>query len=142
MLNAETKEKDFEEDIAAYFWSPAGGYTRNADACDPALGLFPATLVRFVKATQPKAWKRFENMLAAEPEKRFCRAFANACEMDGVLHVLRHGFKHRGVAFRVCYFKPESELNELDARNYKKNELTCNRQWFYSARKRSFRMRG
>ena len=133
MLNANTSEKNFEEDIAAYFWSPEGGYTRNSDAYDPALGLFPETLVRFVKVTQPKAWQRFANMNAADPAKRFCRAFANACDMDGVLHVLRHGFKHRGVAFRVCYFKPESELNELDAKRWGMNELTCNRQWFYSA---------
>jgi len=133
MSAPETNEKHFEEDIAGYFWSAEGGYTRNGDEYDPALGVYPATLVRFVKASQPKAWRRFAAMNAADPEKRFCRAFANACEMDGVLQVLRHGFKHRGVGFRVCYFRPESELNELDAQRWAMNELTCNRQWFYSA---------
>ena len=53
--------------------------------------------------------------------------------MDGVLHVLRHGFKHRGIAFRVCYFMPESELNQTDMENYEKNIFHCIRQWHYSA---------
>ena len=39
----------------------------------------------------------------------------------GLIEVLRHGFKHRGVQFSVCYFAPESTLNELAVNNYKKN---------------------
>lgn len=52
--------------------------------------------------------------------------------MDGLLHVLRHGFKHRGITFRVCYFKPESSLNKLSATLYAKNQIACYRQWYYS----------
>ena len=132
MSITDTTEKRFEDDITNY-WLHDGGYTRNEDVYDPKLGLFPDTLIRFVQRTQPKAWQRFANMNAADPERKFCSAFNNACDMDGVLHVLRHGFKHRGVAFRVCYFKPESELNELAGEQYAQNEITCNRQWFYSA---------
>ena len=50
-----------------------------------------------------------------------------------MLSVLRYGFKHRGIHFRVCYFKPESTLNELSAELYQKNTIECYRQWFYSA---------
>ena len=128
-----TTEKRFESDIEAFFLSPAGGYQKGADAYDPKLGLFPAALLRFVKDSQPKAWLRFQNMNAVDPEKKFCLAFANACDMDGILHVLRHGFKHRGVAFRVCYFMPESSLNQTDVENYRKNIFQCVRQWHYSA---------
>ena len=112
MSITDTTEKRFEDDITGY-WLTEGGYTRNEDVYDPKLGLFPDTLIRFVQRTQPKAWQRFANMNAVDPERKFCVAFNNACDMDGVLHVLRHGFKHRGVAFRVCYFKPESTLAEL-----------------------------
>lgn len=128
-----TTEKRFESDIESFFLSPAGGYTKGADAYDPKLGLFPDALLRFVRASQPKAWQRFCNMNAVEPEKKFCLAFSNACDMDGVLHVLRHGFKHRGVAFRVCFFQPESALNETDAAHYRQNIFQCVRQWHYSA---------
>ena len=51
--------------------------------------------------------------------------------MDGLISVLRHGFKHRGIPFKVCYFKPESGLNQTAEALYEKNEITCNRQWFY-----------
>lgn len=133
MSITDTTEKRFESDITAFWYSPEGGYTRNEDVYDAELGLFPATLIRFVQRTQPKAWARFEKANAQNTERKFCVAFSNAVDMDGLVSVLRHGFKHRGVTFRVCYFKPESSLNLTAAEQYAANEITCNRQWFYSA---------
>lgn len=127
-----TTEKRFESDIEASLLSPNGGYTHNDDVYDPALGLYPDTLIRFIKNTQPKEWKRFTMQNATNPEHKFCVAFNNACDMDGVISVLRHGFKHRGIKFRVCYFKPESSLGKVAGDLYNKNEITCNRQWYYS----------
>ena len=132
MQYIEYTEKRFEDDITASLLSPAGGYTHNADVYDARLGLFPDTLIRFVQCTQPKAWARFENINKVDPVGKFCAAFDSACEMDGLVSVLRHGFKHRGIAFRVCYYKPESSLNQTAAAPYAKNEICCNRQWFYS----------
>lgn len=129
----DTTEKRFESDIETFFLSDEGGYTKCVDVYDPKLGLYKNTLIRFIQDSQPKAWQRFVNMNAVDPEKKFCLAFNNACDMDGVLHVLRHGFKHRGVSFRVCYFMPESSLNQLDVENYQKNNFHCIRQWHYSA---------
>ena len=45
---------------------------------------------------------------------------------------LRHGFKHRGMDFRVCYFKPESTLNDVAVKRYSQNVCQCIRQWHYS----------
>lgn len=64
--------------------------------------------------------------------RKFCVAFNNACDMGGVLHVLRNGFKHRGITFKVCYFKPESALNDKAGIRYAENEVECYRQWYYS----------
>ena len=128
----DTTEKRFESDIESFFLSPAGGYAHCEDSYDPKLGLYKNTLIRFIQDSQPKAWQRFANMNAVDPEKKFCLAFNNACDMDGVLHVLRHGFKHRGVSFRVCYFMPESSINQTDVENYRKNIFHCIRQWHYS----------
>ena len=127
-----TTEKQFESDIAAALLSPAGGYTRNGDCYDPKLGLFVDTLIRFVQKTQPNEWAFFEKQNPVNPVRKFCTAFNNACDADGLLSVLRYGFKHRGRRFRVCYFQPESALNQKDAQRYAQNEITCNRQWFYS----------
>ena len=124
----ETNEKRFESDIEAAMLS--GGYTRNNDTYDAKNALYLDTLVRFVQTTQPKSWQRFE-LQSGTPEK-FAQAFQNAVDMDGLLSVMRNGFKHRGIPFRVCYFKPESGLNQTALDNYNANEITINRQWYYS----------
>ncbi len=133
MPGTETTEKRFEDDLTGFLLSPAGGYTHNQDVYDPKLGLFPDTLIRFVQKTQPKEWARFENANKIDTARKFCIAFNNACDMSGLVSVLRHGFKHRGISFRVCYFKPESSLHKTASALYEQNEITCNRQWFYSA---------
>lgn len=66
-------------------------------------------------------------------KENFCLAFNNACDADGLIYVLRHGFKHCGITFKVCYFAPESGLNQTHAEHYDMNEITYNRQWYYSA---------
>lgn len=132
MSVTETTEKRFETDIEVFFLSAAGGYTKNNDTYEPDLGLYSATLIRFIQKTQPNEWKRFTMQNATDPERKFCLAFNTACDMDGLVSVLRHGFKHRGITFRVCYFKPESSLNQTAQALYEKNEITVNRQWYYS----------
>lgn len=128
-----TTEKRFEEDIESSFLSPNGGYTKGKDTYNAAFGLYVNTLIDFVQRTQPKEWARFVNQNAVDPEKKFCTAFNNACDSDGLISVLRHGFKHRGITFRVCYFKPESGLNQTHAALFAKNVTEVYRQWYYSA---------
>lgn len=128
----ESTEKRFESDIESFLISPAGGYTKGSDVYDPKLGLYVNTLLDFVKRTQPKEWKRFENANQVNPERKFCLAFNDATDRDGLLEVLRKGFKHRGISFRVCYFKPESTLNQVSAAQYAHNTIECYRQWFFS----------
>ncbi len=128
-----TTEKRFEEDIESFLLSAEGGYTKSTDVYDPALGLYTDTLIGFIKATQPKEWVRFENTCQSDPVRKFCVAFNNACDSDGLISVLRHGFKHRGITFRVCYFKPESHLNKTAAALYEMNVCNVVRQWHYSA---------
>ena len=129
----DTTEKRFESDIESAFLSPAGGYTKGADTYNAELGLYVDTLVSFIQKTQPKEWARFENQNKVDPVRKFCLAFNSACDADGLLSVLRHGFKHRGITFRVCYFKPESSLNQTAAAQYAHNVTECYRQWYYSA---------
>lgn len=128
-----TKEKNFEESIEAFFISPEGGYKKGSDSFDPKYGIYKSTLLNFVKETQPKEWKRFETQNPGNTDDAFCKKFNDAVIADGMLFVLRHGFKHRGIHFRVCYFKPESTLNQLSAELYEKNVIECYRQWFYSS---------
>ena len=80
----ETTEKRFEADIESYFLSPEGGYTHNNDSYDPALGVYPDTLIRFIQKTQPNEWKRFTMQNAMNPERQFCQAFNNACSLSSI----------------------------------------------------------
>lgn len=130
-------EKTFEEFIESYLISEEGGWTKATDEGlrseeSRGMNLDIVTLTNFVKATQPMAWKRFERMCTINPVRQFYKSFENAVTQDGLISVLRYGFKHRGVNFRVCYFKPESELNDLAVANYQKNVCQCIRQWHYS----------
>ena len=128
----QTNEKRFEQDIESSLLH-YGGYTNTSDVYDPKLGVYKQTLTDFIKATQPKEWARFVMQNKIDPEKKFCIAFNNASDRDGLISVLRHGFKHRGITFHVCYFKPESRLNRTAQKLYDANVINVVRQWRYSA---------
>lgn len=128
-------EKQFESNIEAFLISPDGGYEKATDAgytSSSGMALDIHTLVGFVKATQPIMWQRFEKQCNSDPYKKFYKCFEDAVQMDGLLSVMRHGFKHRGMDFKVCYFKPESTLNDVAVKRYKQNVCQCIRQWHYS----------
>lgn len=128
-------ERQFETNIEAFLISPAGGYTKATDAgyvASSSMALDINTLVEFVKTTQPVMWKRFEKQCNSDPYKKFYKCFEDAVQIDGLLSVMRHGFKHRGMDFKVCYFKPESTLNDVAVKRYKQNVCQCIRQWHYS----------
>lgn len=130
-------EKQFETDIESFLVSEEGGWLKSTDAgyrseISSGMALDIDTLVDFVKDTQKLTWMQFEKRNGTNPKKKFYKAFEAAVASDGMVTVLRHGFKHRGQEFKVCYFKPESSLNELSKERYKKNICQCIRQWHYS----------
>ncbi|MCI6343878.1 MAG: DEAD/DEAH box helicase family protein [Campylobacter sp.] len=132
-MSIDVTEKRFEQDIETFMLSIEGGYTKSTDTYDANCGLYVDTLIKFIQNTQPKEWARFENANKVNPINKFIQAFNLACDEYGLLHILRYGFKHRGITFRVCYFKPESSLNQVAMANYEANIINCNRQWYYSA---------
>ena len=128
-------EKQFESNIEAFLISPAGGYEKATDAgytSSSGMALDINILVGFVKATQPIMWQRFEKQCNSDTYRKFYKCFEDAVQMDGLLSVMRHGFKHRGMDFKVCYFKPESTLNDVAVKRYEQNVCQCIRQWHYS----------
>ena len=132
-MSIDVTEKRFEQDIETFMLSIEGGYTKTTDTYDANCGLYVDTLIKFIQNTQPKEWARFENANKVNPINKFIQAFNLACDEYGLLHILRYGFKHRGITFRVCYFKPESNLNQVAMANYEANIINCNRQWYYSS---------
>lgn len=130
-------EKQFEQDIERFLISDEGGWKKgddvgykNSNKVDMALDI--DTLVSFVQDTQPLTWKRFEKSCNSDTNAKFYKAVEDAITSDGLVYVLRHGFKYRGMEFKLCYFEPESGLNKLAAERYQKNICQCVRQWHYS----------
>ncbi len=134
---AQDTEKQFEADIEAWLTSAEGGWTKAKDTGYRApesagMALDIGTLTDFVKRTQPKHWQRFLKQTMGDPETEFYKRFEDAVTMYGLLYVMQHGFKDRGNEFKVCYFKPESTLNEDLMALYEQNTCQCIRQWHYS----------
>lgn len=98
----------------------------------PGKGVDIITLVNFIQTTQPKAWERFEKTCESDPLKKFANVFQDAVDRDGVVRILKHGFKHRGITFKVLYFAPENSLNETSAMRYRQNVCRCIRQFHFS----------
>lgn len=157
-MAVDAKEKHFEEDIEAFLTSEAGGYLKATDKEsflyieDGAYqnwggrgyfenrdkGVDIKTLVNFVQTTQPKAWERFENLYGSDvevTEKKFLKVFDDAVDTHGMIHVLKNGFKHRGIPFKVIFFKPESGLNETALQRYRQNVCRCIRQFHFAAQR-------
>ncbi len=114
-----------------------GGYVKgDRETFDPARALFPAEVIAFIQATQPKEWEYLARLQKDKAEEtlldNLCRALNSGHE--GCLSVLRHGFKCFGKLFRVAYFAPASGMNPDTQKLYAANRLTVTRQLRYSAR--------
>lgn len=133
-------EHQFESDIEALMtgelgWSKArklGAAAPSTEHSELALDL--GTLLAFVKSSQPKVWATFTKSCSGlDPAKEFYKKFESAVQSEGLIDVLRNGFRANGKHFMVCYFKPENRLNETALANYEKNICEFHRQWHYSA---------
>ena len=125
-------EKQFESDIE-YSLLTYGGYEKgDPKAFDRVTALDKATLISFVKSTQPKSWVKYETIYGTSCEKSFIERFCKEVKSLGLLSVLRHGFKDRGITFRVVYWKPETSINQTAKEQYERNILHCTRQLHYS----------
>ena len=132
MSDLNLTEKQFESDIE-YSLLTYGGYEKgNPKAFDRALALDIQTLISFVKDTQPKSWEKYETIYGTSCEKAFVDRFRKEVRSLGLLSVLRHGFKDRGITFRVVYWKPETSINQTAQEQYERNVLHCTRQLHYS----------
>lgn len=132
MLDLNLTEKQFEDDIE-YSLLTYGGYSKgDAKVFDRTVALDVSTLISFVKDTQPKSWEKYETIYGTSCEKSFVERFCKEVRSLGLLSVLRHGFKDRGITFRVVYWKPETSINQTAQEQYARNVLHCTRQLHYS----------
>lgn len=126
------KECRFEEDIEAYMLS-VGGYTKgDLKTYDRAKALDMPKLISYIEKTQPNEWKRYKAIYGSDSENKLYKRIDESVKMHGILYVLRHGIKDRGVTLKFASFKAETSLNPKVIEDYEANILTCTRQFRYS----------
>ena len=139
----DTSEKRFERDIEAFLISNKGGYEQfngqDADGNwvhnrqhDVARCIYLDVLCEFIAKTQPKEWAKYVKYYGDNAPMKLYNRLEQTITNEGLIHVLRNGIVDMGVKLKVCYFKPESELNELLNEQYAANILGCTRQFRYS----------
>ena len=136
-------EKRFEQDIESFLISEAGGYEQfsylNPDGhrihryiYDKDKALYPDVLLNFIMQTQPKQWARYVRYYGDDAFEKFYQRLENSISEHGLIHVLKNGVDDMGVNIKICFFKPESELNESQNELYKCNVFGVTRQFAYS----------
>lgn len=99
---------------------------------DTTAGLFPADVIAYIKASQPKRWQTLADLQGDAAEKTLLDALTKELAAKGSLHVLRHGFKCFGKTFQMAAFRPASGMNPDASAAYKQNILTVTRQVPYN----------
>ena len=79
--------------------------------------IFPATVLAFIRETQPKEWTKLEALHGNSTGEQILADLCKWMDANGSLATLRHGFKCYGRTLRVAFFKAAHELNpELEER--------------------------
>lgn len=105
-----------------------GYVSRPSSAYDADLALLPDDLVAYVEETQPKTWAKQQGIHGPALRKNLLAAFDKATEHQGLLDVLRKGFKFYGSTIRVATFRPAHGLNPEVETQYAANRLAVVRQ--------------
>lgn len=135
----DTSERRFEDEIE-YWLTHAGPFeydryeSKSPSGYDRQLGLYREDLLDFVRETQPQQWERLERIHGAKAGEKFCKRVARELDRRGVVEVLRRGVEDLGARFKLVFFAPGSDLNELLAEKYWANRMTVVRQLHYSTK--------
>lgn len=138
----DVSEKRFEYDIEQYLISHGyeqfngqdkdGNWVHNrqhdVDKC-----IYMDVLCEFIAKTQPKEWAKYTKYYGDKAADKLYIRLEQTISNEGLISVLRNGITDMGVKLKVCYFKPESTLNETLNEQYAANILGCTRQFQYSA---------
>jgi type I restriction enzyme, R subunit len=123
-----TSEAAFEAYVVEHLTTTAGYTLDPPTDFDRELALRPADLLAYIQTTQPKTWTKQQTIHGTNLPKTLLAAFDKATATDGILAVLRHGFKFYGSRIRVATFAPAHGLNPEIAAHYAANRLAVVRQ--------------
>lgn len=133
------QEKVFEAHIVACLTDDQGYIERDCPSdYDVTYALDTELLFRFLKTTQPEAWRVLEDHYSAQAEAEVLKRLEQALKQNPTHIVLREGIKLvPNIRFALCFFKPASNLNPELTRLYEANILSVMRQVTYSAKNKN-----
>ena len=128
-------EISFEDEICNHL--AAHGWLHEPDAAsryDRARALWPADLIAWVEATQPKAWETLTKTQGAAAEGEMLDRIRKQLDDRGTLEVLRHGVDIVGLrhSLALAQFKPALTMNADILARYAANRVRVVRQVHYS----------
>jgi type I restriction enzyme R subunit len=127
-MPGQTTERAFEFHVEDTLLQQ-GGWLQGTNAeWDKTRALFPARVLSFIEATQPKLWAEMAALHGTNLSAMLIDALVKELDIKGSLHVLRHGFKFYGKLFRLAYFKPAHGLSPDVLALHARNQLTVTRQ--------------
>lgn len=129
------KEINFEDEVCDHLAANGWLYAKDdAKAYDRDRALFPADVVAWVQAVQPKAWEALTKNHGSKAEETLLDRLRAQLDQRGTLDVLRNGIELLGVkeAVKLAQFKPALGMNPDIFARYHANRLRVVRQVRYS----------
>ena len=129
------KEISFELEICQHLASTGWLYAEgDAAGYDRARALFPADVLAWVQATQPKAWEVLAKNHGGKAQETLLTRLRDQLDQRGTLDVLRHGIELLGLKtpLTLAQFKPALAINPDILARYAANRLRVVRQVRYS----------
>ena len=103
-------ERDFQEQIIEHFENT--WYTKRVTKVFDKNYCFDSELVlNFVKQTQEKLWKRFENLYKDQAEHKFLHRLNSELDKKWTIEILKNGFKDVWCHFKLFFPKPNNNRN-------------------------------
>lgn len=127
----DVQERRYEEDIETSLLNQ--GYRKiRPSEYDLDKNLFMDVLIEFIASSQPRQWEKYKRAYGDASREKLYRRLSNEINNRGLVDVLKKGIKDLGVEIKLCFFKPNNDLNEENNRLYSKNILGVTRQFRYS----------
>ena len=103
-----------------------------SDDYDSGRALEPDRVLAFIQQTQDKQWQTLKGIHGNDTGKVVLDDLCKTLGTQGMLNVLRHGFKCYGRKLKVAFFAPSTRLNPDTLAQYKANTLSVTRQLYFA----------
>ncbi len=125
------KENGFETLIVNWL-TQQNGYEQGANTdYNREFAVDETQLFRFLQDTQPQAFKELHILDSALEKQKFFQQLNKKLRTDGVIKLLRNGFKYKHKTLDLFYVRPSAD-NPKSAQLYAKNIFSVTRQLEYS----------